>query len=219
MNLQAPTHQPICVLPVHSRSKTELHVYFGYPDQQPWLPEAVAQATQAGDANSMAVLLEMGAVGLGAPLGTYMDESMRVARATGVFIEKADGLAQSVGGALAHARTWAYWREAEDGQVLVLEFQAPLAFGWGAGKDTMSQEQLRGACLNQMRGQAESLLENVADPLDAARLEVVFTGRWDESMDVLRARLQGLALSTWQRVLSAEAPDAETAAAEPAQLH
>jgi len=212
MNLQPPANQALCVMPVHTRAKAELHVYFGYPDQQAWLGEAVAQAAQTGDDESLAGLLEMGAVGLGAPMGEYLDESMRVARATGVFLEKDGEAAQSVGGALAHARTWAYWREAEDGQVLVLEFQAPLAFGWGAGKDTMAQDQLRGACLKQMRSQTESLLENIADPLDAARLEVVFSGRWDESLDALRARLQAGALSVWQRVLSDEQEAAETPA-------
>lgn len=205
MTLQAPSAPALHVLPLPSRASAEMHVYFDYPDAQPWLGEAVGRAAAAEDFQAMHELMDLGTVGWGAPHGQYCDESMRVARATGVVLEQVgeDGL-QPTGAALAHARCWAYWREAEEGAVLVLEVQAPRSYGWGLGKDAMAQAQLQGSCLRQMRKQIESLLENVAEPETAQRLEIVFSGDWDESLAGLRNSLQLHALTTWQEVLAAE---------------
>lgn len=204
MSVQVPATPSIRTLPVPSRAAKEVRVYLDYPDAQPWLAEALANAEAVGDHAAARTLRELGATALGAPHGDYVEESFRVARATGVLVGDKQTEDNPAGVALAHGRCWAFWTTAEDGEVLVLEFQSPSTFGWGAGKDRFAQEHVRATCLQQMLMHGESLLENVADPERAARLEVTFSGKWDDSTARLQERIQFGALRAWQSVLNAK---------------
>lgn len=197
MLVKSPEAKPLAVFPLQTRTNASLHLFHGFPDEQPWLEEALRHVSDVAQSDA-AALQELGPLSWGAPLGAFAEESMRVARVTGVVTEPGEEDAMMVGGVLAHARCWAYWNPAiEDDRVLTLEFQAPKAFGWGAGKDRMAQEQLRALCLRQLPQQVTSLLENVADAHGAARMEVSFTGNWDESTEIVRERLTAHALKVW----------------------
>lgn len=210
MNFQAPSlDSATSVFPVMSRPSADLAVYSGFPDEQPWLEEALLQASICGAPLDVRGVQEFGALAWGAPLGPDDSESQRVARCTGVVTE---GDAESkivTGAALAHARCLAYWHESEEGPVLRMEFQAPTCFGWGTAKDRLSQEQLKAVCLHQLRPQSQSILENVADAEQALRLEVHFTGAWDESAELIQRRLTQHCLKAWQEVTRVNDKDSE----------
>jgi hypothetical protein len=202
MSLVPPLAKALSTFPVLSRVTSQLHVYTGFPDEQAWLAEALMQAQVCGTSVDVRSLQELGPLGLGAPLGIDAEESTRVARATGVFIDGTGEEATVTGSALAHSRCWAYWMPSEDGPVLKLELQEPTSFGWGSGKDRLAREQLKAVCLRQLRPLAQSVLENVADPEMASRLEINFTGGWDESTEFVRRGLRQHALQVWHSVTS-----------------
>ncbi len=200
MSLLIPKTAPLSTLPVLSRDSAELRVYDNYPDKQAWLEDALARGTRAGESErQLGLLAELGARAWGAPLGPDTEESLRVARTTGVFVEDREGVKEAVGVAFAHARMWGYWVPSRDGPVLTLEIQEPRSYGWGVGKDTFAQEQLKAVSLRQLKPLATSLLQNVADAHEAARLSVTFTGRWDESSQFVRRALVRHSLVAWHR--------------------
>lgn len=208
MNLQVPTLAPRTSYPVLTRANAQMNVYSNFPDEQNWIEEALAQRKEENSSGCAIALQELGAIPWGAPLGSFSEESLRVARTSGVFVESKDEVQTVCGAAHAHARCWAFWTESEDGPVLVVEFQEPVSFGWGVGKDRLAQEQLKALCLRQLKPQADSLLENLADVDQAARLQLSFTGQWDDSSEFVRRSLSQHLLNTWQRLTrEAGAPD------------
>lgn len=200
MSLQVPATSPLSSLPVLSRSQAQMLVFSGFPDEQGWLEEALTQSEVCGSAADVRALRELGPLAWGAPLGNADHESERVARATGVFVEGEGDERCVTGVALAHARCWAYWMPCEDGELLTLEFQEPSSYGFGVGKDRLGQEQLKAMCLRQLKPQAQSILENVADPETAVRLSVIFTGNWDDTTEFVRKSLEQHALKVWHEV-------------------
>lgn len=197
MRLFVPTNSPLATYPVLSRAQAQLHVFAGFPDEQEWLTQALAQVDEEAPGVEGRKLVELGPLAWGAPLGEFADESFRVARTTGVFVEETEEGQAITGVALAHARCWAYWMPSEDGPVLTLEFQEPTCFAWGVGKDRLAQEQLKISCIHQFKRQVPSLLENIADTEQAVRLNTIFTGDWDEGTLFLQTALTHTALKAW----------------------
>lgn len=199
MSLLVPTSTPLATYPVLSRAPAQMHVFAGFPDEQAWLEEALAQVDEQAPGADGRKLLELGPLAWGAPLGDFTHESFRVARTTGVFVEENEEGQEVTGVALAHARCWAYWMPSEDGPLLTLEFQEPTCFAWGVGKDRLAQEQLKISCIHQLKRQCASLLENVADTEQAVRLNTIFTGEWDETTLFLQTSLTHSALKAWHQ--------------------
>lgn len=184
------------LLAVASLPNTRLHVYPGLPDQQDWLGQALAQSRVCGAARGVQGLQAFSTEPLGAPYGPDASRSARVARVTGLVVD--DAVPPRLQGvAIAHGCCSARWEPSIEGNFLVLEFQAPSAFGWGAGKDTLALEQLQVRCLQQYKGQARSVLDGVAGAREAAGVMVRFTGEWDEATVLIRRSLSQACVTHW----------------------
>lgn len=194
---------PVTMLPVGSLPDSLLHVFDGVPDDQPWLQEALEHARMCATPLARSGLEALACEPLGAPVGPDSSRSLRVARATGLVMEEHQGTKVLQGTAVAHGCLYATWKDSAEGDVLAIEFQAPTAYGWGAGKDSLAQEQLMVRCLRQYERQVVSLLDGVRDAHLAAAISVAFEGEWDESTAMIQRRLAAACVTHWTRLCAA----------------
>jgi hypothetical protein len=184
------------LLAIASLPDARLHVYPGLPDGQDWMGQALTQSQVCGAARGVKGLQAFSSEPLGAPYGPDTSRSVRVARVTGVVVDGATP-PRLRGVAIAHGCCSARWKNSVEGIFLVLEFQAPSAFGWGAGKDSLALEQLQVRCLLQYKEQGRSVIEGVAGAQDADGVMVEFAGDWDESTVLLRRGLAQACVTRW----------------------
>lgn len=171
---------PARVIPLSGKKSKELLVFGGYPDtEQPWLNTVLHLNEQKASASVLSFIQEVGGLEAGAPYGGYADESQRVSRATGLVVD-AQGVVEGL--LLTQGRAWAFWLD----DVLVIEFQSPHSAGFGPARSRYAENYLSAACLQQMIGHSESIFEHLDSPERAKRIEVSFSGTWDEGTAKVR---------------------------------
>jgi hypothetical protein len=183
--------------PADLSSSACLHIYDGFPDPQDWAHDALTHAKVSAAPRALEQTVKWTSLEAGDPVGSFIDESYRVARAFGLVTNEApstgaDAPLPIFGAGLAQGLCYATWRQGPQGAALVVSFEAPAAFGWGAAKSNLSLEHLKAQCLRQYARQAQSLLANVGDLDSAYAVQTEFLGTWGPETERIRQTLTGV---------------------------
>jgi hypothetical protein len=198
--------RPALTVPGDLENQTRLSIYDGFPPGMDWPTEVLSRARVCSTSSELAALEFLTPLALGAPIGDFVAQSYRVARTAGIVTEISDAQSDSeicIGGCVAQGFCHAIWRNTAGANFLVVQFNAPTAFGWGAGKSVLSQEHLKARCMQQYAHQAHSLLENLADCALATAVIPEFVGEWGPESEYVRRGLSTTCLMFWNAQVSA----------------
>lgn len=196
---------PALRVPADLENASILAVYDGFPDAQPWADEVMQRSVVCAHPRDAAQISLLTPLETGAPIGAFVEQSYRVARAVGVITKDttaSEGTGEEILGAcVAQGLCSVTWREFDSNHFLVVQFSAPHAFGWGAGKSNLSHEYLKARCLQQFAHQARSLLEHIQDCGQATAVLTEFVGEWGPETEHIRRGLTTTCVLFWKASL------------------